>query len=142
MSNKIQVMDAPTTAFFQRELDVILAKLYEVQYPELQFRKLTPIESAGFLGQHSIIAQSVSMIGSAAFVTGATTKIPRSDVGVSEYSRPVLPFATMFGFSIFELEAAARVGKPLSDMKAQSARYAIEKKLNDVFWGVDDEAND
>jgi hypothetical protein len=133
-------MDSATTAFLQRELEVIKSTLYEVQYPELKFRQLTPIDNEGFLGQQSVIVQSVSMMGKADFVTGATTKIPRSDIGISEYPRPVLPFATEFGFTIFEIEAAKRSGRSLSDLKARSARRALEEKLNGIFWGTDAQA--
>lgn len=134
------IMDSATTAFLQRELEVIKSTLYEVTYPELKFRNLTPIDNEGFLGQQSVIMQSVSMIGKADFVTGATTLIPRSDIGLSEYPRPVLPFATEFGFTIFEIEAAKRAGRPLSDLKARAARRALDQKLNDVFWGTDAQA--
>jgi hypothetical protein len=57
------ILDANGVAFFQRELEVVKSRVFEVKYPELTFRKIFPIDSSVDPGANSVVAQHYGFAG-------------------------------------------------------------------------------
>jgi hypothetical protein len=72
-------------------------------------------------------------IGRAKVIGNAVTDIPRVDVKKDEILGTVATIAVAYGFDLFELRQAARLGIPLEMWKAKAARSTIDDEVDQVL---------
>lgn len=134
MTNMNHVLDANGVAFFERQLEVVKSRVFEVKYPELTFRKIFPIDSSVDPGANSVVAQHYGIAGDAKIISGSAHDIPRVDISAGETIYPVKMLADSFSYTIKEIKSAQMSGVPLNQKKANAARYILEKTLNRIAF--------
>ena len=128
--------DAGESIFFARELEHIKSKTYDKKYPFLKARKLIPINLDADPGAETITYEQYDQTGIAKIVANYGDDLPRADVRGKEFTSKVRTIATAYGYNIDEIAAARRVGKPLTQRKANAAKRAsmvLENRL--AFFG-------
>lgn len=120
--------------FFQRQLEHIQAKSYDVLYPDLAARQVFPLNTEGGEGINTITYRSYDKRGETAIIAGKATDLPRADISGKEYSILVKSLGNAFGYSRQELAAARLTGLPLEQQKASAARRSYEEKVNQLTW--------
>ena len=133
-TNNVQLLDAQGSIFFNRELEQVKAKAYEVKYPELTYTTAFDVSNEINPGAQEIVYEIYDRRGEAKIVQGPANDIPRADADGREERIPVRTLASMFGYTVDEIEAARFVGKPLEQRRANAARKAIEEKMNNLTW--------
>lgn len=132
----MKAMDSNELAFFKKQLELILSKVYETKYPTLSARAMFPVSPEGGEGIDSVTYQIWDEAGMAEFIAAYAGDIPRADVSSRSVTHPVHRMAEGFGMTLDEIKKAARTGVALSDRKAKAVRNGHEKKLNEVaFYG-------
>ena len=101
--------------FFARELDYIKSKSYDKIY------------------------YSYEKTGMAAIISNYATDLPRADVKGSPTTAYVKSIGDSYGYSIQEMRASRMAGKSLDTRKAEAARYAIDRKTNEIAFAGDKE---
>jgi len=130
------VIDADGAFFFQRQLEYIKARSYDVRYADLKARTLFPVSNEGGRGITSIVYRTYDQAGVAKIVNAYADDLPRADVAGKETRVPVRLVADSYGYNIKEIEAAQLTGEPLDQRRANAARRAIEQVVNNVaFFG-------
>lgn len=130
-------LDAGESAFFQRQLESIEARLYEKKFKELKYRRLIPVSNRDGAGAHNIVYYLYTKIGMAKIIANPSDDLPRSDVHAAEFSAKVHSLGTSFGFSTKDMRRAARTNVPLEMMKVDSARRAIRVEESEITWNGD-----
>lgn len=127
-------LDAQESIFFERELEAVKSATYDKKFPRLQFAEgeLIPISSEAGPGAPSITYRTFEPKGLAKIISDYSSDLPRADVSGTETSVPVRDIASSFGWSIREIKAARRTGKPLETRKADAARRAVMQKLDEI----------
>jgi hypothetical protein len=120
--------------FFQRQLEHIQAKSYDVLYPDLMGRECFPLNTEGGEGINTITYRSYDKRGETAIIAGKATDLPRGDISGEEYSISVKTLGNAFGYSRQELAAAKVTGMPLEARKAEATRRSYEEKVNQIIW--------
>jgi len=120
--------------FFQRQLEHIQAKSYDVLYPELMARKVFTTNTEGGEGVNSLTYRSYDKRGETSVIAGKATDLPRADISGREYSIGVKTLGTSYGYSRQEIAAAKLVGMPLDAQKAAAAAKSYEEKVNALIW--------
>jgi hypothetical protein len=120
-------LDAAESAFFLRELEHVKSKIYETKYPRYKARDLIPVDRSAGPGAEAITYQMFSQAGVAKIISNYADDLPRCDVFGKEYTSPVKSLGDSYGYNVQEIRAAAKVGKPLNQRKAASARRAIQE---------------
>tara|TARA_R110001599_G_scaffold267368_1_gene468240 strand:+ start:5019 stop:6125 length:1107 start_codon:yes stop_codon:yes gene_type:complete len=120
--------------FFQRQLEHIQAKSYDVLYPELMGRACFPLNTEGGEGINTITYRSYDKRGETAIIAGKATDLPRGDISGEEYMITVKTLGNAFGYSRQELAAAKVTGIPLEARKAEATRKSYEEKVNQIIW--------
>ena len=120
--------------FFQRQLEYIQAKSYDVLYPELKGRSLFALNTEGGEGINTITYRSYDKRGETAIIAGKATDLPRGDISGKEYSISVRTLGNAFGYSRQEIAAAKLVGMPLEARKAEATRKSYEEKVNQIIF--------
>lgn len=137
----VHILDANETAFWQKELEHMKARTYDIDYPEFNARKVFPVSNEGGEGVRSITYQTWDHAGMAKIISNYASDIPRADVKGTTYTIPVHRMAESFGMTIDEIKEARRVGRSLSNRKMVAVRDGHENKLNDIAFNGDSEHN-
>lgn len=133
-THKTNVLDAAEGIFFKRELEHIKARTYDVKYAALTYRDLIPISMEGGEGITSITYETYDRVGMAKLINAYAADLPRADIKAKETTVPVKRGASSFAFTIDEIKAAARTGRPLPQRRANAARQSIEELFNQIAW--------
>lgn len=130
------VLDANESIFFERELEHVIAKSRDRKYRALKFASgaLIPINSEADPSDKTLTWRSFSQVGTAEFIRHYANDLPRSDVEGKEETTQIKPIGTSFGYNIDEIQAAAKNNRPLTTMKSDAAKRAIDQKLNKVAF--------
>lgn len=134
-----QQMDEGEAIFFARELEYIKARTYDVVYPELTGLKVIPISTEADPGAETITYGQYDSVGMAKIISNYADDLPRADVVGKEFFAKVKGIGTSYGYSIQDVRAARRAGKPLEQRKASAARWANDQTVNRIAWFGDAE---
>lgn len=129
-------LDADGAFFFQRQLEHIKARSYDVRYPELKARTLFPVSNEGGAGITSITYRTYDQSGAAKIINAYADDLPRADVAGKETTIPVRSVGISFGYNLDEINSSAMTGAALDQRRANAARRSNEQVVNDVaFYG-------
>ena len=123
--------------FFARELDFIKAKSYDKIYPEFSALKYFPITHEVPAGAETITYYSYEKTGMAAIINNYATDLPRADIKGKPFTSFVKSIGSSFGYSVQEMRASRMAHKSLDVRKAESARYANDRKVNTIAFAGD-----
>lgn len=133
------VMDANEGVFFQRQLEYIKAKSYDVMYADLQARNLFPVSNEAGPGVTSITYRTYDQTGMAKIISAYAKDLPRADISGKETTIPVRSVGISYGYNLDEIQSAQLVGMPLDQRRANAAMRANEQVVNDVAFNGDAE---
>ncbi len=125
--------DANETAFLARQLEVVRSRTYEIQYAELLARRFIPIANDIPESAETYVYLAYDTVGAAKIIANGVDDLPRIDVSAAERTGKVRSIGDSYGWDINTMKEAARVGVPLSEMKARAARQAIERGIDEVL---------
>lgn len=129
-------LDADGAFFFQRQLEFIKAKSYDVQYAELKARQLFPVSNEGGSGITSITYRTYDTSGAAKIINAYAEDLPRADVAGKETIIPVRSIGISYGYNLDEIQSSQLTGAALDQRRANAARRAVEQTTNDIaFFG-------
>jgi hypothetical protein len=134
MSKKFQNLDSDESIFFERELEALKSKTYDIKYPELKARTLIPVSFEAGPGAETISYEQYSQVGMAKLIANYADDLPRADVGAKKFSSPVKSVAMSYGWNLQEVRAAAMAGKPLVTRKAGAAKRGHMAMENSIAW--------
>lgn len=129
-----QNLNANETAFFERELEAIKARSYDVIYPEFMAYELIPIETDAGPGAETITYRQYDHVGMAKIISSYADDLPRSDIFGKEFTAKVRGIGGSFGYDIQEIRRASRTGLPLEQRKANAARHSNDQLTNQIAW--------
>jgi hypothetical protein len=127
------------SVFFARELDYIKSQTYDVIYPEFNALKLFPVTSEVDIGAETITFYSYDKTGMAQIIHNYATDLPRVDVKGKPTTVPVKSIGASYGYSVQEMRASRMAGKSLDVRKGDTAKYVIDRKINEIAWSGDKE---
>jgi len=132
-------LDANEGVFFQRQLEHIKAKTYDIKYPTLKIAEgmIVPQSFEADSGAQSITYRQYDQVGVAKLIANYADDLPRADVKGIEVTVPVKGIGESFGYNIQEIRAAAKAGFPLTPKKANAARRAVMQKLEAIGFSGD-----
>ena len=130
------IMDADGAFFFQRQLEHIKARSYDVRYAELKARMLFPVSNEGGPGVTSITYRTYDQAGAAKIINAYADDLPRADVAGKETTIPVRSVGISYGYNLDEIQSSQLTGSSLDQRRANAARRSNEQVVNDVaFFG-------
>lgn len=134
-------LDANETMFFTKELNHVKSNTYMKKFPELKATALFPVSMEANPGDETISYQMYTEVGIAKIIGNYSDDLPASTVKGEEIFSPIRTIGTHYAYSIKEIRSAAKANKPLRQMKANSAKRAIDQVINTIAWRGDAEYN-
>lgn len=133
---RFQNLDADESIFFERELEALKARTYDIKFPELKARMLFPVDFSAGPGAETIAYEQYTQVGMAKLISNYADDLQSSDVGAKKFSSPVRSVGMSYKWSLQEVRAAAMAGKSLVPRKANAAKrghLALENSI--AFFG-------
>jgi hypothetical protein len=131
-----QRTDASDTIWFERELEHIRARTYDVKRIPLRAREVFPMDFEVNEGAEIVTYRQYDMVGTAKVIAKYANDLPRVDITGKEFSSRVKGLGDAYGYSVQDIRAARMAGKPLEQRRADAARRAIAELENRVaFFG-------
>lgn len=134
-------LDEADAAFFNKQLEVVRAKTYDIKFAELLARQFIPVDGSLSNGAAVVTYHQYDQVGVAKIISDYATDLPRADVRGKEFSSPIRSIGNSYGFSIQEIRGAKLAGIPLEQKKANAARRAVEQKIDEIAQFGDAENN-
>lgn len=130
------IMDADGAFFFQRQLEHVKAKSYDVRRAELKARTIFPVSNDGGHGITSITYRTYDQSGAAKIINAYADDLPRADVAGKETVIPVRSVGISYGYNLDEIQSSQLTGQGLDQRRANAATRSVEQVVNDVaFFG-------
>lgn len=127
-------LDANEGIFFERELEAIKARSYDVQYPELLARRLFPIDSSADTGAEYITYYTWDHVGMAKLIHTYAEDLPDVALTAKKTRREVYGEGVSFSYSLQDVRAARYSNKPLEQRLANAARRQMLSLENKLAW--------
>lgn len=134
MKVNMMKLDAQGSAFFNRELEVVKSKTYDVKHKELRALTLLPVETDTHNGAETITWRSYDKVGTAKIIADYATDFPNVDVLGEEKSVKPKSIGNSYRYSIEEIRRSQMVGKSLDSRRAAAARRGHDEKHDDIAW--------
>lgn len=134
-------LDANESIYFQQQLEYVKAQSSDILYPELKIASgaTIPISREAPEGAQSIAYYVYDKTGVAEWVANYADDIPLVGLNGKKVVSPIDPISLGFGYSIFDIQAAALAGKNLNTRQADAVREGIDQKIDKVgFYGDTD----
>jgi hypothetical protein len=129
------MMDAQRAlSFLTQQLTYIEPTVYRVQYPDLPYAQLVPVDTSAPEWIKSITYFSSDSVGKAAWFNGNAQDVPRAEVLRDKGETTVKMAAIGYGYTLEEIGTAQLMGMPLTADKASAARRAHEEFVNRVTF--------
>ena len=131
--------DANFVGFFEQQLEQVLAKTYDIKFPQLKGTILIPVDTSINSGADSFSFYTYDSVGMAKVISDYSQELPRVGIKGQKTTRPIRSLGSSFGYSIQEIRAAQFAGIPLNQREANAARRANDQAVNRIAWGGDAE---
>lgn len=130
----LQMLDAQEAmAFLLSQTTHIEAGVYNVQYPDIQYARLIPVDTSAPEWVKSITYFSADKVGQAEWFHHQAKDVPIADVFRDKHETPVEMAAIGYRYTTEELSSAARIpGMNLSADRAAAARRAAEEFIDQL----------
>jgi hypothetical protein len=130
-------LDAGESIFFERELEHVKARVYEVDYPEIKHRKLIPVSTEAPPWVDSITYTQYDKVGLFKIIANYADDLPRVDVKGQQFTAVVRSLGGSYGYNVQEIRASRALGKPLDIRRANTAREAHLRSEQKRAWEGD-----
>ena len=125
--------DATFTAMFARQLEYFYTWTADIEFPELRARQLIPVDTEVPSGADYFTYRMYDLAEKGSILHNyAKNSFPEADVFGDEFKQAIKAIGSKYSYSVQDMRAAAMSGVPLEAKKASSARYGIEKRLEQI----------
>lgn len=123
--------------FLIRQATLIEPTVYQMQYMDIQYSQLIPVDTSAPEWIQSVTYFSADAVGQAQWFAGQAQDVPKVEVTREKFETTVAMAAIGYGYTLEELGTAQMLGIPLTNDKANMARRAAEEKIDGVAMGGD-----
>ena len=130
---KDQFFDAQAAmGFVVSQTSHIEAGVYEIQYPDIQYPGLVPVDTSANPLAKSVTYFSSDKFGKAAWINGNSDDVPMAGSESSKHETAVYSAGIGYGYGWEEIQQAQMLGVNLSSDDAVAARRAYEEMVDEV----------
>lgn len=127
-------LDQDTSVFFNRELEHIKSRSYDVLYQDLYARDVFPTDNeAGAYTRH-ITYRTYDRVGMAKIISSYAKDLPRADIAGRETTSPVRVIGLSFAYNVDEILASTQTGRSLEQRRANAVQRGTEETIDRIAW--------
>lgn len=123
--------------FVLNQATYIEAEVEKIEYPEVQYPDLVPVDFSAPEWVKSVTYFSQDKVGAAEWFNADANDVPRADINRQKYETEVYMAAIGYGYNIEEVAQAQQAGVALTTDKAEAAKEAYEFFVDDIALRAD-----
>lgn len=123
--------------FVTSEASRINAQVYRIEYADVRYRGLVPVDTAGPEWRDAYTFISLDGAGAAEWLNTASDDVPKVAFSQDKAEAFVNEAGIGYDFTLREVQKAQQMGFDLPDTKARVARRAAEEMIDRVTWAGD-----
>jgi len=134
---RMDIYDNPQQAlsFLQSQAAYIEAEIFRVQYPEIIYSQLIPIDTAAGEWAKIITYYSVDKVGAANWLNHLANDIPYADINRDKRDQSIEMAGIGYTYTLEELGQAMSIpGMNLTAERAEAARFAYEMFMDQLAY--------
>lgn len=125
--------DANETAMFARQLEHIMSQTFDIEFPEVKWRRLFSVNTEVNPGALFHTWRQMQSFGQPRLATTfGSTDLTSVEINGKEQKRNIYSYLASYGYSIQDMRAAAMAGINLDQKKAEAVRLAFEQQMDIV----------
>lgn len=132
---RLDVFDNPQQAygFLLSQTSYIEAEAYRIQYPEIIYSQLIPIDTSAGEWVKSITYFSLDRVGQAKWMNHMANDMPYADINRNKFEAPVELAGIGYTYTLEELGQTMMIpGLNLTGERAEAARFAYEMFMDNL----------
>lgn len=129
----LQRHDATLSTFFSRQLEQVRPGIFNIEYQQLKGRQFVPVNNSLSNALESLAYRAYDQVGRAKVVRDYAKDFPRVGLKAIEARTPIVSIGDSYGWSVQEMRAAQLAGTQLDTRLAAAARFAIERKIDELL---------
>ncbi len=133
MNDPTARLDAGEAWTFLRQLEDIDKKAYMRRFPQLKARQIIKTFQNVAAWAAAYTWREWTPAGKAAIISNASDDLPMSDITGKENSQVIKDLGGAYGFTLKELKWSAATGTPIDNMRAITARLAMEQLIDAIL---------
>jgi len=131
------VNDQEALGFLIEQTSHIETEVYRIQYPEIQYPVLVPVDESANDWAKSVTFFSMDRVGEAAWFNHMATDMRLADINRQKHEHTLEMGGIGYRYTLEELGQAMMVNVPLTNEKAEAARRAYEEFVEGVAFAGD-----
>ncbi len=120
--------------WLERELELIESELVRIQYSEIKYASLVPVDYTGGPGIRSITYRVLDHIGEFEFIQDESDDLPTVDITRTEVTMNVYARGAGYRYTVDEVYAAQYEGFALETERINSVRLAYEQDAQRIAY--------
>jgi hypothetical protein len=121
--------------FLQSQTTYIEAEVYRIQYPELIWEQLVPVDSAANEWAKSVTYYSLDKVGNADWLNGMATDMRYADINRGRFEQGLEMAGIGYRYTLEEIGQAMMIpGLNLTAERADAARWAYESFMDRLAY--------
>lgn len=132
---RLGFMDNPqqALAFLISQTTHIEADVYRIQYPEITYPQLIPVDTSAGEWSKSVTYFSLDKVGSADWFSGMATDMRMADINRNKFEQTIEMAGIGYRYTLEEIGQAMMIpGLNLSNERADAARFAYENFMQSL----------
>jgi hypothetical protein len=137
---RLDIYDNPQQAlgFLLSQTAYIEAEVYRIQYPEIIYQQLIPIDTAAGEWAKSVTYFSLDKVGKAEWLSNVASDMPYADINRNKFEQGIEMAGIGYTYTLEELGQAMMIpGLNLTAERAESARFAYEMFMDNHAYKGD-----
>ena len=131
---KYMNLDAGASIFFERELEQIKSRTFDVLYAPLASTRLIPVDSTTSPGAMTVTYTQYDSTGVAKIIANYADDLPTADAKGVQFTSRLMSIGNSFIISLEDIRAAQFAGKPLEQRKANAAAQSHLQLMNKLAF--------
>lgn len=123
--------------FLVNQVSIIEPEVINIEYPDIQYPFLVPVETAGNEWAKSVTYFSMDRAGRADWFNHLADDVPLADVARSKHEQTIEMAAIGYMYTLEELGQAQMLRQNLTTERAEAARRAYEEFVDDIAMNGD-----
>lgn len=136
MMNGLYMSDseiANMSQFVQTEIQYLEPEIYRIEYPELTYQRVIPINQVTS-GVQQVAYDVYDRAGEAELITSGSKNIPRATTGKIRKYRGVYEYGQAAAYTLMEINSARVANLPLEARELEAARYGVQIRMNKLAY--------
>ncbi len=122
-------------SFLTQQVSIIEPEVYKIQYPDIQYSQLIPVDASGNEWAKSVTFFSMDKVGGAQWFNHLASNMPIADINKTKFETGIEMAAIGYRYTLEEIGQAAMVPNTnLTSDRADAARFAYEQFVDHVAF--------